>query len=211
VVGYQLHAVAGTIQARRSNLEAARTEFRRGIEDFEGVRANIGPDELRLNYLKDKVPVYEMLLRTDLSLWERTQVKETLEEAFEAAERSKSRTLVDLLAGSVDALKSTNSSSVDDVRRVLHPDAALVEYVIIDGTVIGFCVSRSHFEVFRDLCSTEELQQRFGFLQYHFSRMAARSGAATTRPAMALANVQEHLHTLYNLLVHPVEEFIADV
>src|SRR5262249_5647400 len=48
MVGYQLHALAGTIQARLDNPEAARTEFRRAIEDFEGVRANIGPDELRL-------------------------------------------------------------------------------------------------------------------------------------------------------------------
>src|SRR5262249_35267167 len=127
------------------------------------------------------------------------------------AERSKSRTLVDLLAGSVAALKATNSSSIDDVRRVLQLDAALVEYVIIDGAVIAFCVSRSSFTVFRDVCSTDELQRRFGFLQYHFSRLAADSGAATRRPAMALANAQDHLHTLYNLLVRPIEEFLADV
>jgi tetratricopeptide (TPR) repeat protein len=209
VVGYQLHALAGTIDAMRDNLETARTEYRRAIEDFEGVRANIGPDELRLNYLKDKVPVYEMLLGTDLRLWERTQRKEMVEEAFEAAERSKSRTLVDLLAGSVDALKRTDSSSVEEVRRALPSDTALIEYVIFGGTVIAFCISRSRFEVFRNLCPAEELQRRFSFLQFHLSRLSADPEAARKRPAIALANIQDHLRALYDMLVRPVEEFLA--
>ena len=211
VVGYQLHALAGTLHVSRDNLDSARAEFRRAIQDFEGVRANIGPDELRLNYLKDKVPVYEMLLETDLQLWERTRVQETLEEAFEAAERSRSRTLVDLLAGSVDALKDMDSSSTEDVRRALPCDAALIEYVILGGTVTAFYVSRSRFSVYRNLCPAEELQERFGFLQFHFSRLAMDPEAARTRSGMALANVQDHLLSLYNMLVRPMEESLADL
>ena len=109
-VGPQLHAVLGQIHLARGALEDARSEFRKAIEELERVRANIAPDELRLNFLKDKVPVYELLLNTDLRLGDPARQRE----ALETAERAKSRTLVDLLAGSIDSLRSVTWSSVED-------------------------------------------------------------------------------------------------
>jgi hypothetical protein len=210
VVGYQLHALFGTLHAGRNNAEAARHEFRLAIEDFEAVRANIATDELRLNYLKDKVPVYEMLLTADLGIWEETRQEQMVHEAFETAERAKSRTLVDLLAGSVAALQRVNSSSVDDVRRFLPADSALVEYVVSDGAVIAFCVTPSRFTVFRHLCSTEELETRFNFLQFQLSRLASDPRMARARPSIALANIQDHLEKLYDMLVGPLEHFLGE-
>jgi CHAT domain-containing protein len=210
VVGYQLHALNGTIHACRDDLASARTEFQRAIDEFEGVRANISRDELRLNYLKDKVPVYEMLLSADLRLWEQTKRKEILEEAFEAAERSKSRTLTDLLAGSVASLKQMNISSIEEVRQALAPDAVLVEYVIVNDEVSAFCLSHDDFAVTQNICSKNELSKRFGFVQYHLDRFAYNPEGAKARGSMALFNIQDHLQKLYEMLIRPLEEFLVD-
>ena len=205
-VSHQLHALLGEIHQAQNNLLSARDEFRRAITELEDVRAHIAADELRLNYLKDKVPVYEMLLHTDLRLGDAAH----MEEAFETAERAKSRTLVDLLAGSVDPLKQASASSLDDIRQTIAPDAALLEYVMIGDSVIAFCVSRDRFEVIQNLCSKTQLKKAFGFLQFHLSRFAAGDQAAKARPATALANIQAHLKSLYEMLVRPVEGLLSE-
>ena len=205
-VSHQLHALLGEIHQAQNNLPSARDEFRRAITELEDVRAHIAADELRLNYLKDKVPVYEMLLHTDLRLGDAAH----MEEAFETAERAKSRTLVDLLAGSVDPLKQASASSLDDIRQTIAPDAALLEYVIIGDSVIAFCVARDRFEVVQNLCSKTQLKKTFGFLQFHLSRFAAGDQAAKARPATALANIQAHLKSLYEMLVRPVERLLSE-
>src|SRR5437773_5181703 len=205
-VGHQLHAVLGAIHSVQGDLPAARGEFRQAIQELEEVRSNIAADELRLNYLKDKVPVYEMLMTTDLRLGDPAM----LEEAFETAERAKSRTLVDLLAGSVEALKRPNSSSLEDVMEGLAPDAGLIEYVMSGDDVSAFCVSRARFAVVQNICSRAELRKRFGFLQYHLTTFASNRAAAQARASVALANIQDHLQKLYEMLIRPVEAFLAD-
>src|SRR5437773_7168432 len=125
-VGQQIHALLGEIHLARNDTEGARQEFSKAIEEMERVRVNIASDDLRLNFLKDKVPVYEKLLTTDL----RVGHPDALREAFVTAERARSRTLVDLLAGSVDSMRQVSASSVEDVQQALAPEAALVEYVI---------------------------------------------------------------------------------
>ncbi len=205
-VGHQLHAVLGEIHQAQNNLSAARAEFWQAIQELEEVRSNIAADELRLNYLKDKVPVYEMLMTTDLRLGDPAM----LEEAFETAERAKSRTLVDLLAGSVEALKRPNSSSLEDVMEGLAPDAGLIEYVMSGDDVSAFCVSRARFAVVQNICSRAELRKRFGFLQYHLTTFASNRAAAQARASVALANIQDHLQKLYEMLIRPVEAFLAD-
>jgi tetratricopeptide (TPR) repeat protein len=204
-VSHQLRALLGEIHQAAGDLPAARAEFRNAIAELEDVRANIAADELRLNYLKDKVPVYEMLMNTDLELCDAP----FLEEAFETCERAKSRTLVDLLAGSVEALKSTSSSSLKDIQQSLRPDTALIEYATVGDRVLAFCISSDKFTVFRSLGSKAELRKRFGFLEFHFSRMAADPAAASDRAAMSLANIQGHLKGIHDVLVMPLEDFIG--
>jgi CHAT domain-containing protein len=201
-----LHALLGQIHQAQHSLPDARAEFWRAIHELEDVRANIAEDELRLNYLKDKVPVYEMLLKTDLQLSDPA----TLREAFTVGERARSRTLIDLLAGSVDSLRNVTSSSVEEVQQSLAPDAALVEYFITGNTVMAFCLSREKFEVLQEVCSRDALKKRFDFLEYHLARLSANPAEAQTRPKIALANIQDHLEALYKMLVQPIETFLTD-
>lgn len=205
-VGPQLHAVLGQIHLARGALEDARSEFRKAIEELERVRANIAPDELRLNFLKDKVPVYELLLNTDLRLGDPARQRE----ALETAERAKSRTLVDLLAGSIDSLRSVTWSSVEDIQEVLAPDAALVEYFMTGDKVMAFCLSPQKFEVIEEICSRDALKKRFELLRFQFSRLSVHAAVAKEREATFLLNVQDHLAELYRMLIGPLDGFLAD-
>ena len=204
-VGQQLHSIRGQICLARGETEQARDEFRSAIEQLEGVRANIAPDDLRLNFFTDKVPIYEMLVNCHLALGDAA----SLREAFSTAERAKSRTLVDLLAGSVESLKSVTSSSVEHIQAALAPGAVLVEYFMSGDRVTAFCISRDGFEVVQELCSRSEVKKRFEFLRFHLSRLASDPAAAKARPALALLNMQDHLQKLYEMLVRPLEPFLA--
>ena len=205
-VAHQLHAVLGEIHLAQNEVAKARIELRKAIDELERVRANIAPDDLRLNYLKDKVPVYEMLLKAALQVGDPAGLRE----AFQTTERSRARTLVDLLAGSIDALRHVTSSSVEDVQQVLAPDAALIEYCMTDDKVMAFCLSQGKFEVIENICSRNDLKQRFEFLQFHLSRLAADPASAKKRESVALSNIQDHLEKLYGMLVRPLETFVSD-
>ncbi|MCL6526774.1 MAG: CHAT domain-containing protein [Thermaceae bacterium] len=71
--------------------EAAEAHFKRAVALLEGVRSGLGVDEFRTAYLGDKLDAYANLV--DLLLDAHRDV-----EAFEYAERAKSRALVELLA-----------------------------------------------------------------------------------------------------------------
>ncbi|HYR43857.1 MAG TPA: CHAT domain-containing protein [Terriglobia bacterium] len=204
-VCHQLHAVLGEIHLARNDMQTAREEFSKAIDEMERVRVNIAPDDLRLNFLKDKVPVYEMLLNADLRLGDDA----SLREAFVTGERARSRILVDLLAGSIDSLRHVTSSSVEDVQEALATDAALVEYFMTGNKVMAFCLSRGRFEVIQDICSRDDLKKHFEFLQFHFFRVGANPAAALARPSIALLNIQDHLAALYRMLVRPLETFLT--
>lgn len=205
-VGYQLYALSGEIQAANGNLEKACKQFEHSIGSLDDVRANIEADDLRLNYFKDKVPVYEMLLSARLRLGDSSSIRQ----AFETAEQAKSRTLIDLLAGSVESLKQAKPSSLEQIRRTLSPRTVLLEYVMTgEGTTV-FCLSRERFTCLQNISSSAAVKKSFDLVQFQLSRLAAHPEAARARTSSALANVQDHLRALYEMLIAPLEDFLAE-
>ena len=113
-LGYQIHYVTGDILARQGQIAGARVAFRKAVGELEILRTNIHVDELRMIFLKDKLKIYEALVRSDLEIGD----PDSLREAFEAVEHAKSRTLVDLLANNISAVHPNRES-----------DSELVEYL----------------------------------------------------------------------------------
>ena len=112
-LGYQVQDVIGEILARQGQTRGARDAFRKAVEELEILRTNIHVDELRMTFLKDKLKIYEALVRSELQIGDCG----ALRDAFEAVEHAKSRTLVDLLANNVSAVHPNRES-----------DRELVEY-----------------------------------------------------------------------------------
>jgi CHAT domain-containing protein len=63
--------------------------------------------------------------------------------------------------------------------------------------------------VVQGLSSRSEVHKRFEFLRFHLSRLASDPASAKARPALALLNMQDHLQKLYEMLVRPLEPFLA--
>jgi tetratricopeptide (TPR) repeat protein len=113
-LGYQIHYVTGDILKRQARLDEAGAAFRKAVSELEVLRTNIHVDELRMTFLKDKLKIYEGLVRCALDVGDPS----SLREAFEAVEHAKSRTLVDLLANNINSVHPNRES-----------DSELVEYL----------------------------------------------------------------------------------
>ncbi len=87
----RIERLRGQMALLENRTQAAELHFKRAIERLEGVRASLRVDEFKSAYLGDKLEVYGDLV--DLLL-----DTQRPREAFEYAERAKSRALVDLLA-----------------------------------------------------------------------------------------------------------------
>lgn len=87
----RIERLRGQMAWLENRTQAAEQHFKQAIERLEGVRASLSVDEFKSAYLGDKLEVYGDLV--DLLL-----DAQHLREAFEYAERAKSRALVDLLA-----------------------------------------------------------------------------------------------------------------
>ena len=115
-VSYQCHDLLASLYASRDEAEKAEGLYLKAIDEMESLRGNIRLDEFRMSFGKDKYQVYENLV--DLKVKSRS-----LEDAFAFVERSKSRTLIDLLERNTDSLwESDRSSSKRQAIRKLRQD-----------------------------------------------------------------------------------------
>ncbi len=103
-VSYQCHDLLGTLHAAKGDAPEAERLYRKAIEEMESLRGNIQLDEFRMSFGKDKYQVYENLVGLKIQA-------DRPEEAFEFVERSKSRTLIDLLERNTDTLWQSDESN----------------------------------------------------------------------------------------------------
>lgn len=103
-VSYQCYNLLGTLEAAAGRPEEAEPLYMKAIEEMESLRGNIRLDEFRMSFGRDKYQVYENLV--DLKFH-----SGAIEEAFSFVERSKSRTLIDLLENNTDSLWQSDQSS----------------------------------------------------------------------------------------------------
>ncbi|WP_297853455.1 CHAT domain-containing protein [Meiothermus sp.] len=108
----RIERLRGQMALLENRTQAAELHFKRAIERLEGVRASLRVDEFKSAYLGDKLEVYGDLV--DLLL-----KAQRPGEAFEYAERAKSRALVDLLARGVEILRTTPDSEVERLQQEL--------------------------------------------------------------------------------------------
>ncbi len=102
-VSYQCYDLMGTLHVDRGAFREAERLYRKAIEEMEVLRGNIQLDEFRMSFGKDKYQVYENLAGLKIHM-------DLPGEAFEFVERSKSRTLMDLLERNTDTLWQSDHS-----------------------------------------------------------------------------------------------------
>jgi len=94
-LGYQAYYVLGVIEEALGTPEKAYQAYLKAHEHLENLRSHLQAEELKIAFLKDKLEVYEALVRMCLS---RGTDAAHLEAAFAYIEQAKSRSLADLIA-----------------------------------------------------------------------------------------------------------------
>jgi CHAT domain-containing protein len=91
-LSYQAYFVMGLIEEALGSNQAAHQAYRQAHERLENLRSHLKAEETKIAFLKDKLAVYEALVRMCL------QNGSSQEEAFGYIEQAKSRSLADLIA-----------------------------------------------------------------------------------------------------------------
>ena len=96
-VSYQAFNTLGRLKELAGATGEAEKLYLRAVADLESLRGNIRLDELRMSFGKDKYQVYENIVNLQLN-------RNDARSAFDYVERSKSRTLMDLLERNLETV-----------------------------------------------------------------------------------------------------------
>ena len=107
-VSYQCYNTLGRLKELNGSIDEAEQLYLKAIDQMESLRGNIRLDEMRMSFGRDKYQVYENIVNLKLT-------KDDPRAAFQFVERSKSRTLIDLLEKNLETVWDTG---VDDSPRL---------------------------------------------------------------------------------------------
>jgi CHAT domain-containing protein len=94
-LSYQAYFVLGSIEEALGRNEAAHRAYRQAHERLENLRSHLKAEETKIAFLKDKLAVYEALVRLCLRPG---STGDDRQQAFGYIEQAKSRSLADLIA-----------------------------------------------------------------------------------------------------------------
>ena len=110
-VSIQCYNTLGGLKELNGAAGEAELLYLKAIDQMESLRGNIRLDEMRLSFGRDKYQVYENMVNLKLR-------KGDFRAAFQFVERSKSRTLIDLLEKNVETVWDTNAEESPGLQRI---------------------------------------------------------------------------------------------
>jgi CHAT domain-containing protein/tetratricopeptide (TPR) repeat protein len=114
-LSYQAWYILGVIEEALGAPEAAYQAYLKAHHHLENLRSHLKAEEMKISFLKDKLEVYEALVRMCLG---RDHSQAAIETAFGYVEQAKSRSLADLIAFRSEGLpasRKTERGLVDQV------------------------------------------------------------------------------------------------
>ena len=122
------------------------------------------------------------------------------------------RTLSELSEADSEYVSLQHASSIrlEELQQSLPDDTAVVEYFFAREEILAFIVSKSRFQVAREVTTTKRVQYLVGRLQYQLKRFAAVIAYKKSESeAAALKNEADKLmQTLYRELIEPITPWI---
>lgn len=197
----------GYLALKESRLSNAWCLFSRSVDIVESQRGHVASPESRSLLVAQHTGRYTGLLRTDLAL-------DDLPAAFYTVERSRARSLVELLAKrqmdfqaniSADTtLQEPQPLNLKDVQKNLDSGTLLLSYYVDDKETYLFAVTRKTegsslsnegLRMFRLKVTEQELREKVNKFREIMT-------------GQSLGSLTKEGQTLYNLLVHPAQELV---
>ena len=115
ILHYQAHFLLGQIEQAEANFSSAHVEYQKARTELESLRSNLGRDELRISFMKNKTELYERLVEVCLHAG---LPEASTEEAFRYIELAKSRSLTELMFQRRQTLPDTKLGQSELVHRI---------------------------------------------------------------------------------------------
>ena len=110
-VSYQAFNTLGRLKELAGATQEAESFYLRAVDDLESLRGSIRLDELRMSFGKDKYQVYENIVNLQLN-------RDDSVSAFDYVERSKSRTLIDLLERNLETVWDAGAEGSPGIQKI---------------------------------------------------------------------------------------------
>ena len=115
ILSYQAHFLLGQIEQTLGNHSEAYAQYQLARAQLESLRSNLGRDELKISFMKNKVELYERLVELCL---DDNFSGASQEKAFRYIELAKSRSLTELIFQHGHVLPEAKSGQSDLVHKI---------------------------------------------------------------------------------------------
>ena len=115
ILHYQAYFLLGQIEQAEGDFRQAHAEYQKARTELESLRSNLGRDELKISFMKNKTELYERLVEVCLKAG---IADSSSEEAFRYIELAKSRSLTELMVQRSQALPDTKLGQSELVHRI---------------------------------------------------------------------------------------------
>jgi CHAT domain-containing protein len=144
----QLHLERGRIHLQLGDEPAAASDFDAGMNALLGQRATIPSPELRAGIFDNVSALFDEALRLALRNGD-------TERAFDIAERSRARALLDEIAAREAPFKRTTAKEL----RASLGDATFIEFAVLPEKVVAFVCTRTAFRTYEIAVAADELER----------------------------------------------------
>lgn len=207
---FRILARRGALRRRTGRPTEAEPLLREAIELVERQRAALPGDALRSSFLRDRTAPYAELLGLLLDRGDAT----ALEQAFDLAERARSRALIDLLDGLVRTRRDTVAPAGegdDDALRALSEDlAAVYNGLLGQGPEQDRGASTQQLRALESRAA--DLEDRIAVLQLRRQELPGPQTAGEPRRLRAVQAVLDDGEAVlaYQLLADEIVAFLVD-
>jgi tetratricopeptide (TPR) repeat protein len=132
-------------------------------------------------------------------------------EAVRGRERDLSAIEIRLAAARGPAQLFAPPVGVAEVQAALHADAALLEFGAVGDELMAWLVTRDDVRFFPEIGSIRAVEQAVARLQFQLGRSMRPGALQGTRGQRSLQDTNRELALLWDTLLHPVRQFIADL
>ena len=190
-VSYQCYNTLGRLKELNGALEDAEQLYMKAIDQMESLRGNIRLDEMRMSFGRDKYQVYENIVNLKIARGDKHA-------AFQFVERSKSRTLIDLLEKN---LETVWDAGVDESPRLQRIRKIREELNIFYSRLNE--VGATARAAAADTITKEEISQREQELVELLREVGSEKSGWATLQSMKIPSVEE-----VNAMLRPDEVLV---
>jgi CHAT domain-containing protein len=115
ILSYQAHFLLGRVEQAAGDLRAAYAQYQLARTELESLRSNLGRDELKISFMKNKVELYERLVEICL---DESFAEDLQQEAFRYIELAKSRSLTEIMLRHSHSLQDEKPGQSELVHKI---------------------------------------------------------------------------------------------